>query len=208
MADQTQQQQQQEEQQNTTLAVPKKIVEHALCDTWCLWYDNPASLPANPTDQQYKDNLKLVYKFDTVEKFFRMYNNIKPVEEMSGCNFHLFRNGISPTWEDPGNKNGGKLVCNTAVDAHLWLTTCLTIIGGLYGPNQDQVCGAVAQLKKMKTKDRINVWTKDEKNEGAVRAIGGQWKKLCSLPRTIEFVPHVQSSTSKSSTFARGKWTI
>ncbi len=38
-----------------------------------------------------------------------LYNNIKPPSWVaSGADFHLFKKGIEPKWEDPRCENGGK----------------------------------------------------------------------------------------------------
>ena len=46
-----------------------------------------------------------------VEHFWRVFNNIKPPSMLEiGTNYHFFRKGIQPLWEDPANKKGGKWV--------------------------------------------------------------------------------------------------
>ena len=38
-----------------------------------------------------------------------MYNNILPPDQIpNGSNYHIFKEGIKPMWEDPQNKDGGK----------------------------------------------------------------------------------------------------
>lgn len=61
-------------------------------------------------------------------KASRVFNNIaKPSEISVGANFHLFRDGIKPEWEDPANENGGKWVLAVSKVKHdidgLWLFT-------------------------------------------------------------------------------------
>lgn len=44
-----------------------------------------------------------------VEHFWRIYNHMqRPNEFKTTTDFHLFKNGIKPTWEDPQNERGGK----------------------------------------------------------------------------------------------------
>jgi hypothetical protein len=39
----------------------------------------------------------------------RIYNHMtRPSDIRSTTDYHLFKDGIKPTWEDPQNKNGGK----------------------------------------------------------------------------------------------------
>lgn len=44
-----------------------------------------------------------------VEYFWYIYDHIIRTNDQKGIvDFHLFKNGIKPTWEDPNNENGGK----------------------------------------------------------------------------------------------------
>jgi translation initiation factor 4E len=44
-----------------------------------------------------------------VERFWRIYDHLKrPNDFRVTTEYHLFKEGISPTWEDPQNKLGGK----------------------------------------------------------------------------------------------------
>lgn len=75
---------------------------------WTIWFDNPRFAPAGSA---WKDNLKNCGTFDNMEDFWRIYNNIKPPSQLSlNSNYHCFREGILPTWEDPVNQDGGKFV--------------------------------------------------------------------------------------------------
>lgn len=99
--------------------------EHPLEHPWYL-YSMGTSRKAGQaiTEEQFLQILSLVYKFDTVEKFwgsvrvvvvdwmesFSMYNNIiKPSQLSQNASFHLFKDGIQPTWEDVANRGGGQL---------------------------------------------------------------------------------------------------
>lgn len=40
---------------------------------------------------------------------YRVMNNIKKPSEINlGANYHLFKKGIKPMWEESENRNGGK----------------------------------------------------------------------------------------------------
>lgn len=56
---------------------------------------------------------------------FSLWNNIKgPSYLPQNSNYHLFKAGIEPKWEDPQNKNGGKwiFVCKSGRDLNdMWL---------------------------------------------------------------------------------------
>ena len=47
------------------------------------------------------DRFKRIHEFQTVEDFWRMYNNIvAPSRISNGSNYHMFLNGVKPMWED------------------------------------------------------------------------------------------------------------
>lgn len=40
---------------------------------------------------------------------YSLVNHIKPASELrQGTDYSLFKQGVRPMWEDPGNKNGGR----------------------------------------------------------------------------------------------------
>lgn len=103
-----------EEQQDTTTTTtttsltssssPTSKAIQPLHDEWTLWYDNPKVCP----DGDWKDTLKPCGTFRDVATFWRVVNNVRPPSHLSvGSNYSLFRKGMEPSWEDPGNINGG-----------------------------------------------------------------------------------------------------
>ncbi|KAE8708765.1 Eukaryotic translation initiation factor isoform 4E-2 [Hibiscus syriacus] len=66
---------------------------HKLERKWTFWFDNQSK----------------VYTFDTVEEFWCLYDQIlKPSNFPGNADFHLFKAGIEPKWEDAECANGGK----------------------------------------------------------------------------------------------------
>ena len=58
-----------------------------------------------------QENLKRINAFDSVEDFWCLFNNMCAPKKLSvGSNYHIFKHGIKPMWEDPENKAGGKWV--------------------------------------------------------------------------------------------------
>jgi len=101
-------------------------VKHPLAERWTLWFDNPRhlyqaqnpssspvlpSLSATEHSAVWASSLRELITIDTVEDFFRVYNNLPlPRFLPAGCNYHLFKYGIRPEWEDTANIGGGKWV--------------------------------------------------------------------------------------------------
>jgi len=102
-----------EPEQNTSLSTPvhEFEIKHPLQFAWSWWYDNPGKSWKTNQNSKWEDNLKKIYTFDTVEDFWCLWNNIKGANELPlNSNYHVFKDGIEPKWEDAVNKNGGKWI--------------------------------------------------------------------------------------------------
>jgi len=167
--------------------------------TWTMWFDNPKL--ADP-DKDWKDNLTNCGSFDSVESFWRIYNNLKPTSQLSvNSNYHVFRQGVIPMWEDPTNKEGGKFVLTIPKKDsksgrcdEWWLFTVLAIIGETLDMDGDEVCGAVLSIRKFQ--DRIALWLKSSDKDRCTK-IGARWKKCLEMHKTIlKFQEHRAAAAS------------
>ena len=89
----------------------------------------------------------------TVEEFWSFFNHLKVPSELdkdTAANYHFFRTGIKPMWEDSANKNGGKWVVSfNKGDAELFDRTWMLLLMGLVGEELDptmQICGIVVSV--------------------------------------------------------------
>jgi len=75
-------------------------VSHKLRYKWNLW----AHLPQDPdwTVKSYKK----IYQFKTVEEAIGITESL-PENLVKNCMLFIMRDGITPMWEDPKNRNGG-----------------------------------------------------------------------------------------------------
>jgi len=109
-------------------------VKHPLKFTWTLWYEYHLSSRTRPASNQWGENIKPVFSFQTVEDFWRLYNNVTPPSALQiGCSYNLFKKSIEPKWEDESNAKGGKwqiIVTKTkgTLD-RLWLWMILACVG-------------------------------------------------------------------------------
>ena len=63
----------------------------------------------NDKPKDWRENLTPLYTFNTVEDFWILYGHILNPSKLRVKNdYMLFKEGIKPEWEDPGNKAGGK----------------------------------------------------------------------------------------------------
>jgi translation initiation factor 4E len=195
---------------------PMRPVPHLpLHCQWTLWYDNPRLAPkaddvASPSTDTWKESLKTCGSFRTVEEFWRIYNNIRPPSTLSlNSNYSLFREGITPSWEDAANINGGKFVFTLdkkeskrggKLDEY-WFFTVLAVIGETMDASGDQITGAVVSVRK--SEDRIALWLKSSgggetshwHDRTVCVRIAERWKKALKL--STENKQYVRFSTHK-----------
>ena len=147
---------------------------------WTLWHTAPTQ------GGGWSDDYKQIAHFDTVETFWRLFNNIAPPSLLQpGSSYHLFKGKVKPAWEDKFNKHGGALKYvfgsgqNGAHNANYsWYHTVLNLIGNNFELSEE-ICGVVVNIKKQH-KGKIELWIKDASNEDKIRNIGKQFKMFCN----------------------------
>ncbi|KAF2671778.1 eukaryotic translation initiation factor 4E [Microthyrium microscopicum] len=195
-------------------------VKHPLMNTWTLWFTKPPT--AN--DKNWNDLLKEVISFDSVEEFWGIYNNITPTSDLAvKSDYHLFKQGVRPEWEDLQNKHGGKWAYqfkdkkSVNID-NLWLHIMLAAIGEtLEDEDDNEIMGVVVNVRKGFY--RIGLWTRSTgaggkrnaapNNAGAdtLMKIGRRFKETLSLEEAdkVEFSGHTDSAHA-GSTRAKAKY--
>ncbi|CAM6104566.1 unnamed protein product [Calypogeia fissa] len=178
---------------STTPAPEKAISEpkHALEHGWTFWFDNPNGKSKQAT---WGSSLRPVYTFKTVEDFWCLFNNVlQPSQLIAGADFHCFKEGIEPKWEDPKCAQGGKWSVSTLKGSNkqlldtYWLHTLLAMIGEQFD-EYDDICGAVVSVRARQ--DKLALWTKTASNETAQVSIGKQWKQVLDSTDKIGYLVH------------------
>jgi len=150
--------------------------EHNLHNNWVLWEHMRAIKP-----EDYKNSMKEVVEFSTVEEFWRLWTYIpRPSEVLNEVHtrgretlgrkvdaFSIFKKGIRPEWEDPSNNkasewatlNGARF--DIDVDT-LWENMVLALLGETI-EEEDEICGCrVVDRKKgyslSKPMYRLELW--------------------------------------------------
>ncbi|PHH78876.1 hypothetical protein CDD80_6085 [Ophiocordyceps camponoti-rufipedis] len=207
-------------------------VKHPLQNKWTLWFTKP---PSGKGDN-WNDLLKEVITFNSVEEFWGVYNNVAPVSELpQKADYHLFKAGVRPEWEDPQNKHGGKWSYQykdkRVIDIdRLWLQVMMGAIGEtLENEDDGEVMGVVVNVRKAFY--RIGIWTRTiggnriagrgdgdvaggkgrtvEKGKEILMSIGRRFKDVLELPSNeqVEFSGHTESAAT-GSTRAKAKHTV
>lgn len=158
---------------------------HKLENSWTLWFDKRVY----GKDVSWEENLKCIGTFSTVEDFWSYYNFIKkPNEIPMGANYHLFKEGVKPMWEDSANRNGGKWIIvlkrTSALDVNeYWERLILSMIGETIDVN-NEICGAV--VSRRKAGDKIALWNKTKDNDEVNLAIGRKIREAIQLPESVK----------------------
>ncbi|CAK9437623.1 uncharacterized protein LODBEIA_P20010 [Lodderomyces beijingensis] len=174
--------------------------KHPLNNRWTLWYTKPQTNKS----ENWHDLLKPVITFSSVEEFWGIYNSIPSANQIPlKSDYHLFKEGIRPEWEDEANAKGGKWQHsfpkkegNSNIN-DLWLRGLLAVIGETIEDDEDEVNGIVINVRKPAY--RIGIWTKDC-DAKKLRTVGERLKKILQLKdeQKVEFTSHDPSSTRGS----------
>jgi translation initiation factor 4E len=130
--------------------------DHALRSSWTLYYRPPANKFSD-----YEKSTTKIADLATVESFWTIYSHLKrPSQLPTVSDYHVFKNGIRPVWEDEANKRGGKWIVRLkkGVADRYWEDLLLAIFGDQFMEAGDEVCGAVLSVRS--GEDVLSVWTK------------------------------------------------
>ncbi|KAF3253219.1 hypothetical protein TWF217_007485 [Orbilia oligospora] len=115
----------------TQKKAPVEITRSPLRHTWVVWYRAPGT-----KFQDYEKSTQKIAAFSTVEEFWMIYSHLrKPRSLPHVSDYHLFKQGIRPVWEDHENRKGGKWIIRLkkGVSTRYWEDLVLAIIGDQFG---------------------------------------------------------------------------
>jgi translation initiation factor 4E len=132
--------------------------QHALRYSWVIYYRPPTS-----KNMDYEESIKPMCRVDTIPTFWAVYVHCKrPSMLPHVSDYHFFREGIRPVWEDEANKKGGKWILRLkkgVVDRY-WEDLLLAMVGDQFMEASDEVCGAVISVRAQE--DVLSIWTKND----------------------------------------------
>jgi translation initiation factor 4E len=136
-----------------------------------------------PESGEYEAGLTVIGDFDTVESFCRYFNWLKPPSKLEkNSNYHLFKKGIKPMWEDEANANGGKWVLTMKNNPQLldrcWNWLAMALVGEDLDEGEE-ICGAVVSLRSKV--DRIQLWTRSKDDIEKINGIGKKMVKVLDV---------------------------
>lgn len=134
---------------------------HPLRSSWVFWFRPPISKANGYVE--YEKTLHPIATCATAEDFFAVYGHLKrPSALPLVSDYHLFRKGVRPIWEDEENKKGGKWIVRLkkGVADRYWEDLLLAIVGDQFGEAGEEVCGAVLSVRN--GEDILNIWTRTD----------------------------------------------
>ncbi|KAJ9148350.1 Translation initiation factor eIF4E3 [Pleurostoma richardsiae] len=169
-----------------------KLAAHPLRNGWVFWFRPP--IPKSNGYIPYEKTVHAVAGCDTVEEFFAVYKHLKrPSSLPLVSDYHIFKKGIRPIWEDEENKKGGKWIVRLkkGVADRYWEDLVLAIIGDQFGEAGEELCGAVMSVRN--GEDILSIWTRTD--GGRVLKIRETMKRILNFPpdTKVEFKGHEES---------------
>jgi len=166
--------------------------QHRLQSQYCLWYSRRGT---GKQSHNFHQNLKIIGRFGSVEQFWRIYGHlVRPGELSSHSDFHLFKLGIKPMWEDSANKHGGKWIVRLrkGLSSRAWENLVLAMLGEQFMVGEE-ICGAVVSVRFQE--DIISIWNRSASELGITNRIRDTFRRVMNLPpgTAIEYKAHNDS---------------
>lgn len=180
-----------QKQKESSASPASEQAEHNLKNSWNIFYRPPTT----SRDKDYEKSIIKIGSFGSAEAFWTLYTYLKcPSSLPTVSDYHIFKEGIRPVWEDAGNKRGGKWIIRLkkGVADRYWEDLLLAIVGDQFMEASDEVCGAVLSVRS--GEDVLSVWTKmDGGRNIKIRCvlILPQWSQGSELTVTSETIKRV-----------------
>ena len=170
-----------------------------------MWYSYHKKNQTNK--DKFSSVLNEIISFDTLENFWKVYNNIPSIEHLpSNTDFFLFKDYIKPEWEDIKNKNGGRWIYDIAWDKNkhhfishhteqVWLKLILSLLGNLFEENEYFICGIVLSIRHYNNK--ISIWTCNSRDKETNLKIGKLFKVNCELTENDKIYYQIHQKNPK-----------
>lgn len=166
---------------------------------------SPSESPSKEAKDKYESSIKSIATVSTVEEFWSTYDHLtRPDNLPSTTDYHFFREGIKPTWEDPSNIRGGKWIVRLrkGLASRYWEEIILALIGSQFVTHpltEGEVCGVVVSIRY--SEDIVSVWNRTANDRDITDRLREVIKRVLQLPGFVhmEYKPHETSLADKSS---------
>ncbi|KAK7090256.1 eukaryotic translation initiation factor 4E type 2-like isoform X2 [Littorina saxatilis] len=170
--------------------------EHPLQFNYSIWFSR-----RSPKNTTYDQSLKFVASFASVEQFWSAYSHMThPGDMMGHSDYHLFKEGIRPMWEDDANKMGGKWIIRLkkGLASRCWENLILAMLGEQFMVGEE-ICGAVVSVRFQD--DILALWNRTASDQATTTRIRDTLKRVLHLPANtvMEYKTHTDSLKDNTS---------
>jgi hypothetical protein len=158
-------------------------LHEGLAGVFSLFRKTPPQAAGKNDHSWYEKIVKPIATVRSVEEFWACYSHlVRPNELVSPSDYHLFKQGISPLWEDEANSKGGKWMVRLrkGLASEKWESLILALVGDSTGVGEE-ICGCVASIRYQE--DIIAVWNRDASDEGKKQKICEAMRAALDLPK-------------------------
>ena len=138
------------------------------------------------SDQDYQAQIKKLAQFETLEDFWSIFQYLKkPDDYKQPIEIQLFKDGITPMWEDENNKKGGRISLKLRKEFSnlVWEELIFAFIGGYFNKEiKDEINGLVINCKK--DFNTLQLWTRNFDNE-INKGIENNLRELLNIPKEV-----------------------
>ncbi|RIA82082.1 translation initiation factor eIF 4e-like domain-containing protein [Glomus cerebriforme] len=171
---------------------------HPLHFTWVFWFmhRSPGSKILN-----YESSMKKIAAFSSIEDFWAVYSHLRRPHELPNISdYHLFKQGVRPVWEDDTNISGGKWIVRLkkGLASRYWESLVMAVIGDQFDVGTE-ICGAVLSIRS--SEDILSLWNQSA-HEGRINLkIRDTMKRVLNLPSDtiMEYKTHNDALKDNSS---------
>jgi len=168
---------------------------------YTLWYSHVERGGMQRGRGAFEDTVKQLGAFNDVDGFWKYFSHLAPAGDLpSVSDYHLFKTGIKPMWEDNANTLGGKWIVRLrkGLASRFWEKLVIAIISDQFDVGND-ICGAVISIRYHE--DIISVWNRSAQRPDTVLKIKETMKRILALPSScnLEYKSHDNSLKDKSS---------
>ncbi|KAF3035997.1 hypothetical protein E8E11_001683 [Didymella keratinophila] len=150
--------------------------------SWVVWFR-----PPTPKNNDYEKSMKPLCRMSTAQDFWKVFVHLKrPSSLPTVSDYHVFKEGIRPVWEDEENKRGGKWIMRLkkGVADRYWEELLMACIGNQFNEAGEEVCGFVLSVRS--GEDVFSVWTKND--GGRNIKIRETVKRVLNLPEGTQII--------------------
>uniref|UniRef100_A0A914WRX4 eIF-4F 25 kDa subunit n=1 Tax=Plectus sambesii TaxID=2011161 RepID=A0A914WRX4_9BILA len=142
--------------------------------------------------EDYALYVQPIATFNSVEQFWSTYMHVKrPSDANEKVDFHMFKEGIKPVWEDEANCKGGKWILRLkkGISSRIWENLLLAMIGEQFMVGEE-ICGAVCSVRNQE--DIVSLWNRTADDPGITNRIRDTMRRVLNLPANaiLEYKRH------------------